>query len=200
MWQHFIKVCAIALLALISGCSAVPSSVAPRSAPVAAADITPSLEERFQQSIAMMEAERWQEASDELETITGLYPQFAGPWLNLGITRTKLGKLDEAEAALKTAIERNSRNPVAYNELGVLYRHSARFEEALEMYQSALQVAPDYTDTYWNMGILYDLYLPDAVLALEYYERYQQLTGSEDMQLQTWINTLRKQTQQPGQG
>ena len=148
----------------------------------------------------MMEAEKWQEASDELETITGQHPEFAGPWLNLGISLSKLGKLDEAEAALKAAILRNSHNPSAYNELGILYRHNGRFEEALEMYQSALQVAPEYTDTYWNMGILYDLYLPDAGLALEYYERYQQLTGSEDMQLQTWINTLRKQTQQPGQG
>ena len=200
MWQRYTKACAIGVLVLASGCSTVPSAVAPQMPAGATADVTPELDERFRQSVALMEAEKWQEASAELEVITGQHPQFAGPWLNLGIARLKLGKIDSAETALKAAIQRNPNNPVAYNELGILYRHSGRFEEALDMYQSALQVAPEYTDTYWNMGILYDLYLPDAGLALQYYERYQQMTGSDDRQLQTWIDTLRKQTQQPVQG
>ncbi len=65
------------------------------------------------------------------------------------------------------------------------------------MYERALKVSPDYPDTHWNIGILYDVYLSKADLALQHYIRYQQLTGSDDPKLQGWISTLRKATQAP---
>ena len=58
------------------------------------------------------------------------------------------------------------------------------------MYEAALAVAPDDPDTHWNLGILHDLYLPDTGQALQHYERYRQLTGSDDRQLQAWIADL----------
>jgi tetratricopeptide (TPR) repeat protein len=137
-----------------------------------------------------MQAEQWQSASERLETITVQHPDYAGPWLNLGICRAKLGEISDAETALKASIERNPDNPVAYNQLGILYRHMGRFDEAWAMYEAALAVAPDDPDTHWNLGILHDLYFPDTERALQHYERYRQLTGSDDRQLQTWIADL----------
>ena len=189
MWKRFTEVCPMVVLAGIlgSGCSTLPENQVGARPP---ATITPALEDEYRQAIALMQDEQWKEAGLRLEAITVQHPAYAGLWLNLGICRAKLGEIDAAETAFKTSIERNPDNPLAYNQLGILYRHLGRFDEAWAMYEAALAVAPDDPDTHWNLGILHDLYLPDTGQALQHYERYRELTGSEDRQLQLWIADL----------
>ena len=189
MWKRFTEVCLMSVLAgvLGSGCSTLPDEHIAARTP---ARVTTALEEEYRQAHSLMQAEQWREAGERLEVITVQYPDYAGPWLNLGICRSKLGEIEAAETAFKASIERNPDNPVAYNQLGILYRHLGRFDEAWAMYEAALAVAPDDPDTHWNLGILHDLYLPDTGQALQHYERYRQLTGSDDRQLQAWIADL----------
>jgi len=194
MWKRFTEVYFMVVIAGIagSGCSTLPENRVGARPP---AVVTPVLENEYRQALVLMQAEQWPEAGLRLEEITVQYPDYAGPWLNLGICRAKLGEIDAAETAFKASIERNPENPVAYNQLGVLYRHLGRFDEAWAMYEAALSVAPDDPDTHWNLGILHDLYLPDTGQALQHYERYQQLTDSDDRQLQAWIADLMQRIQ-----
>jgi Flp pilus assembly protein TadD len=199
MWQRYIdregrdrhSSRLLALLAfglLVIGCS-TPQVREQAGVPPA---ITPALQNDYQAVLDLMQAERWREASERLQAITQQQPGLAGPWVNLGIAQNMLGETEAAEAAFRESLEHKANNPVACNLLGLLYRRSGRLEEARAMYMAALEVAPDDPDTHWNLGILYDRYLPDASLALQHYERYQTLTGSDNRQLLAWIDTLRK--------
>jgi tetratricopeptide (TPR) repeat protein len=196
MWKPCIRAGLLAALFLMLGCSPVQTRNGSAISP-AAGYASPEIEEKYRQGIELMQARQWQEAESQLQAITEQYPQLAGPWLNLGIARMNLGNNEAAESAFRTAISRDRDNPVAYNELGILYRHSGQLDKALDMYEAALQVAPDYPDTHWNIGILYEMYLSKADLALQHYTRYQQLTDSDDPQLEAWIYILRKKTDAP---
>jgi Flp pilus assembly protein TadD len=192
MWKRYINrhcrnlLTALAMLWLVAGCAAAPES---RLAVQAEAP-APAVEESYRQALDMMQAGQWPEARQRLEDLTAAHAMLAGPWLNLGIVYTRLGEPEAAEAAFRRSIENNPANAVAYNQLGIFYRRTNRLEAARQAYGAALEVAPDDPDTHWNLGVLHDVYLPDAQLALFHFERYRQLTGSEDPQLAAWINAL----------
>jgi len=193
MWKQYINrhcrslLTVLVTLWLVAGCAATQESrlAAQPETP------TPAVEESYRQALDMMQASQWPEARQRLEDLTAAHPGLAGPWLNLGIVYTRLGEPEAAEAAFRRSIENNPANPVAYNQLGIFYRRTDRLEAARETYGAALGVAPDDPDTHWNLGVLHDVYLPDTQLALFHFERYQQLTGSDDPQLAAWINTLK---------
>jgi len=182
---------AIAALTLIistqylSGCATAHLQGLPdTSAP------TPELKTSYQHAIQSMQDEQWQTAREQLTTITTQQPSLSGPWLNLGITRTMLGDHTGAETAFKTALDVNHRAIEAYNQLGMLYRRQERLDDAQFIYEEALRLDPDNSNIHWNLAILYDRYLPNPHQALQHYQRYQQLTGSEDPLLQVWIDRL----------
>lgn len=175
-------------LLVVSGCNTLQAK---KSAPAAAA-VTPELQQDYHQALALMAQEQWQEASLRLQAITAQHDQLAGPWLNLGIAYARLGEADKAETALKRASERNPSRAEAFNQLGILYRRAGKFQQAQLAYEQAVHIDPDHADAHWNLGILHDLYLPDTERALHHYQRYQQITGSDDRQLESWISALRE--------
>ncbi len=171
---------------LVTGCTTTQD----RKITVSTAKPTEDVVALHQQAVTLMQQEKWREAVQSLEIITSRQDELSGPWLNLGIAYTKTGDGESAEKAFKKSIDMNAGNIEAYNQLGILYRRTGRIEEAGFIYESALIAAPDNTNIHWNLGILHDKYLPDARKALFHYQRYQQLTGSDDAQLQAWINNL----------
>ena len=151
---------------------------------------TPELITNYQHAIQSMQDEQWQTAREQLTTITTQQPSLSGPWINLGITQNMLGDPSGAETAFKTALDVNHRAIEAYNQLGILYRRQERLDESQFIYEEALRLDPDNSSIHWNLAILYDRYLPNPRQALQHYQRYQQLTGSEDPLLQAWIDRL----------
>ena len=151
---------------------------------------TADIKSGYQSALLAMQAEQWQPAREQLTQITTQQPSLSGPWINLGITHVKLGDHANAEAAFKKAIDTNNRNIEAYNQLGMLYRRHGRLDEAQFIYEEGLRRDPDNTSIHWNLGILYDRYLPNPRQALRHYQRYQQLTTSEDPRLLAWITEL----------
>jgi Flp pilus assembly protein TadD len=183
-------------MALPVGCAVTPQEQANSSISVARTGVVEpvsDVEGEFQAALQLMRGEDWQRAADKLAAITATDPRLSGPWTNLGIARGKIGDTAGSEQAFRKAIETNSSQVAAYNELGILLRRSGRYEEAAAMYHQGLQVNPNAEVIHWNLGILYDRYLPDPRQALLHYERYQQLTPPEEGQLLTWISELREQ-------
>jgi tetratricopeptide (TPR) repeat protein len=186
------------IAAALSGCASAPQqgnvlapaldSAAPENKPAGG-----NVENEFRSALALMQAEDWHAAADTLGAITAAQPGLSGAWVNLGIVRVKLGDSAGAEAAFKQAIDSNSRQAEACNQLGIIYRRSGRLEDAQLIYNEALKRDPGHADAHWNLAILHDHYLPDPALALAHYEQYQQLTQSDDARLQQWIASLREQ-------
>jgi Tfp pilus assembly protein PilF len=144
----------------------------------------------FQRAVDALADEDYSRAIDLLEKFIEQSPGVTAPYINLAIAYRHLGRLEAAEAHLKTALNLVPGHPVACNEYGLLYRQTGRFVEARAMYENALARFPDYYPVHRNLGILCDLYLNDLECALAHYEIYGR-ARPEDEQVQLWIADLR---------
>ena len=130
----------------------------------------------------------------EMATFSAAHPELAGPLLNLGLARAREGD----EVAARTLLERAStvcqHCGAVWNELGVLDRQQGRFAEAERAYRRAIELEPAYAAAYYNLAVLYELYIPRPDLALENYERYLQIGGADDKQrdVEKWVVDLRR--------
>jgi Flp pilus assembly protein TadD len=141
----------------------------------------------------MMRAGNTTEAELEFQQIAVAYPEFAGADINLGILYRKTSRLEQSEQALRAAVERESANAVAWNELGVTLRMRGEFHDAADAYQHAITADAGFAPAYRNLGVLLDLYIGDAPGALAALEHYKELTG-EDKPVTGWIAELRQRT------
>jgi Flp pilus assembly protein TadD len=177
--------------------SAAPAESAPPAAP-AEEEPNEALKKQFAQAVASM-----QDGQDKLATalftvIAKQHPQLASPHTNLGILLFREGQMAEAEAAFKDALQRDDKDFVAANYLGMIYRNLGRFADAQAAYEKALAAKPDYAYAHLNLAILYDLYLGDLSKALDHYQQYQQSAGDSDQQLSGWLADLQQRMNSAG--
>src|SRR6266699_7246566 len=77
-------------------------------------------ENLFQQGLTLMEAERWEEAGQAFQASIAMSDCLPQPWGNLGICLMMQARYDEAEAALKHALEIDPQYTLAKNNLAAL--------------------------------------------------------------------------------
>lgn len=119
-------------------------------------------------------------------------PTFSPAYTNLGLQELRAGQLESAAVNFKKSIELTEHNPVSYHYLGVIARMEGEFDQALDMYRKAIEQEPRYPAVYLNAGILLDLYMYDFPAALDYYQRYQELSGARDGDVSKWIIDLKR--------
>jgi len=146
----------------------------------------------FERAITAMQENRLGEAETLLRQITTDQPELSGPWINLGQVYVALGQPEDARAAFQEAIRANPRNCTAYNELAVLSRRYGDFAGAESLYQTCIELQPDFKDAYLNLGILYELYLGKLPEALQYYRAYQSMLDEPDRRVEGWVMDLER--------
>ena len=189
----------LGLALLIGGCASAPPpkpepvpAPAEASANPAEAPIPERATQEFNQAVALLQAGKLTDAELELKQLTLAYPDYPGPWVNLGLLYEKAGKLDEAEKALREATRHGMPSALIYTELGLVYRQLGRFKDADSAYGEAIKIDPNYAPAHLNLGVLCDLYLQQPQRALESLERYMALSGNSDKRVATWIAELKK--------
>jgi tetratricopeptide (TPR) repeat protein len=127
------------------------------------------------------------------------HPEFSNAYVNLAILMDHRGDSEAAIHLLRHAIEVDSRNIVALNRLGVIYRQRGEFAAAEQAWMEATRIEPDYAYAWYNLGVLYDLYLQDLTAALDHYQRYQELVSAAEFageadpdSVQNWIVDLQR--------
>ncbi len=181
----------------LSGCGG--SAIKPDGAPTAArtpADVSAGMQGEFRHALELMAQSKYSEAVPLLEGILGKNDQLSGVQINLAIACMNAGGgkeyYDKAEKALLRAVQLDSREPVAYNQLGLLYRRTGRFEESKKAYRQAITLDSDYTMPYLNMGILCDIYLQDFTCAIEYFEKYKLLAPAQAEKTEGWLTDIKR--------
>ena len=64
------------------------------------------------------------------------------------------GNIADAEVFYKKSIDAGSKNPIAFVNLGIIYKISGRLSLASDCYQSAIRISPDFQPAYLNLGNL----------------------------------------------
>ena len=144
----------------------------------------------FERAVAMLKDQDYDRAIDLLKKVIEQSPGVTAPYINIAIAYQAIGKPEEAEEHLKTALLLIPEHPAACNEYGLLYRKTGRFAESRAIYEKVLSSFPDYYPAHRNLGILCDLYLNDLACALEHYEIYSK-AKPEDKRVKLWIADLR---------
>ena len=144
----------------------------------------------YETALSYLQQGRYDEGIELLEQVAAAAPELSAPRIDLGIARHRAGDLEAAESSLLLALESNPEQPVAHNELGIIYRRTGRFDEARKSYEAALAVYPGFHFARRNLAILCDLYLADLECALENYEAYMKTVPSDE-EASMWIADIR---------
>lgn len=192
---------------LLSGCAANKSKTASveaeedKGAPIALVanpylaqkiDVPAAAEEQFRTAVVLMQGENWAQAEQKLRVMTEAFPELAGPFVNLGISLWRQGKIDEAEKAFAQAISINPLHNDVYVQYGVMLREQGEFDRAEQVYLDALEVWPHNLPVLRNLGILYDLYMGKHEQALAQYELALRVMPEPSREMQGWIIDLKR--------
>jgi tetratricopeptide (TPR) repeat protein len=154
-------------------------------------EVTPAARADFDRAVQYMRSGNAVEAELGFKQVALQYPQYSAPLVNLAILQRKQGQLDQAEATLRSAVERESGNAIAWTELGATQRMRGEFRDAAKSYEQAIAADPRYAPAWRNLGVVSDLYLGDPNRALKAFEQYKELSG-EDKPVSGWIAELRQ--------
>ena len=198
---------------LLTGCALMPapqptvSASPPAGVPTVAAVPAPApaqplvdgnAQRLFDEARRALAAGRTEQAERGFKALTRSHPDLGGPHANLGLIYRRAGKHDDAIAALEEAVRVSPRQPVYFNQLGIAYRHKGEFAKARAAYEQAIALDAGYAEPHLNLGILHDLYLGEGQRALELYDRYLALAGS-DATVAKWVVDLKNRKPAPVQ-
>lgn len=185
---HLVHVAIMCLLAALSGC-ATHSGVS-KASKVQHVDVSSDVQKTFDQALQLLQEEQYDTAITLLNNVIEQEQRLTAPYINLAMAYRHKGNEKLAEENLLKALAIDQAQPVANNELGILYRKQGRFEDAKKVYINALSEYPDYLPVIKNLGILCDIYMRDPQCALEQFEKYQQY-APEDKTVKIWIADLK---------
>lgn len=149
---------------------------------------------RFSAAMEQLKGKQFKEAEDALVSLTKDFPEYSGPWTNLGIIYFNSNRKGPAAAAFNKAAVLNQDNAVAFNYLGILARESKDYARAQMAYEKALKLEPDSALAHYNLAILLDEHLKRPADALPHYKEYQRLSGKEDLKVLAWVAEIEANT------
>jgi len=152
---------AIALIALLSACSAPPSpepSPSPPPTPSPSPSVSPdphAAATQRQRGLELRQQERFPEAIAALEQAVALAPEHLDGRVLLGWTLHLAGERPAAARVLEAALERDRDYVPALNALGIVYLTSDRLEDAIATHERAAALKPDNEIAYYNLSLAY---------------------------------------------
>lgn len=179
--------------ATLSACAALKPGGSGETPAPGAPILAPALPDKGDPQARLDAAlQQWQqndiaEAEASLKALTDDFPEYSGPWTNLGILYAKSNRRQPALAALSKAATLNPDNDVAFNWLGILNREAGSFERARLAYEKALDANPESALAHYNLAILLDVHLQQPQAALKHYAAYQTLSGKQDLKVLAWV-------------
>lgn len=185
---HFWILMCIVLLP--AGC-AIESKRPGESAPQENIVVDSDVQQLFDQAVGLLKAKDYDNAIALLNTVIEREQRLTAPYTNIAMAYREKGDAAKAEEYLMQALNVDLADPIANNELGLLYRKQGRFEDAKKAYTNALTRHPDYLPVVKNLGILCDLYMRDLQCAMEQFEKYQS-ERPDDQTMKIWIADLKR--------
>ena len=189
-----------AIILVVAGCASSGSKTADSRQPESVAaeqggvgrvlpEIPPQALTMFERAISIMASGDFVDAELRLKEFLLLYPAYPGAHVNLAIIHSQNGNDQAAQDSVDRALALDPAHAAALNQQGMLLRRNGKFLEAEAAYLKAVTSSPDYALAHYNLGVLNELYLQRLDVALQHFETYRQIVGS-DKQVEKWIVDL----------
>ena len=104
------------------------------------------------QLLGVARARQGKDPLSALDMAVRCAPEDAAAHLNLGNAFGRLGRLEDAAASYRRALDADPEFAEAHNNLGELSLECGRADEALLSYQQALRIRPDFAHAHQNLG------------------------------------------------
>jgi len=101
--------------------------------------------------------------------ISGIRGKSATKLISTGNERYRQGELAEAIKCYNQAIQLEPKNPIAWNNKGLILAIAGRYKEALEAHKKAVELDEDYVDAISNVGMAYAK-MSEYDEAMKYYD------------------------------
>ena len=98
---------------------------------------------------------------------------------------------EQAEKRYARAIALDPTNSRAYLRLGDVYRILTQYTAAVDAYQKALTVSANLPEAHYKLGILHESQLGNLQKAIEHYQAYLELGGS-DPRVRIWLRNAER--------
>lgn len=132
----------------------------------------------FAQGIALEEDPNTQvQAIAAYQRVLELDPEHAAAHINLGTLHYNRQDYTLSEKHYRAAIAADSRYALAYFDLGNVLDETGRVAEAIQAYNTALQLAPTYGDAHYNLALAYEK-VREPRQALKHWRAYVKLDTS----------------------
>ncbi len=185
--QRSSKFSLLVLVLVLAGCASPgpkPGGADNRNVPSRALTL-------YEKAAAMMAAGDYSGAERRFSEFLADYPNYPGAHVNLAIIHAGNGNDDASRDAIEAALAIDADYAPALNQKGMLYRRNGNFLGAEAAYLKAVTANPDYALAHYNLGVLNELYLQRLDVALQQFERDQELVD-DDKQVEKWIADLRR--------
>lgn len=161
------------------------------------------LQSGYEQGLSYLEKGELENAQRIFESLAQSNPDRMEVHNTLGVLYRRRGMLDKAIVEYKKAIalsessgsapsERTASADVYYN-LAIAYREQGDFRKAEDGYLKSIKLNPNLAAAYYNLGVLYDLYLNRPADAVRCYREYERLAG-QNKTVDVWIADLENRT------
>ncbi len=130
---------------------------------------------QLQRIFSEMESERYELAAHRLERLAQIEPENPAIFYNLGVVYTFLKQEEDALAQFAKTVELDARVVEAWYNMGQICLIKKRdFSRALNCFERAVAVRPDYVGAHHQRGVAYEL-LGDTDKAVECWEKTLEL-------------------------
>ena len=137
----------VCLVAVIWGCSFVPSVLAQSS-------LAPGQKD-FDAGQDALKNRRWADAADALDRAVRARPGWSAAIALRATALAQLGKLDAAGESFRKAIQMDPNQASFHAGLASVYARQQRFAEAATEFKRAVQLDPKSVDSHYNLALAY---------------------------------------------
>jgi Flp pilus assembly protein TadD len=157
----------------------------------------------YGQGLSYLEQGQLENAQRVFESLAQSHPDGIEVHNTLGVIYRRRGMLDNSIAEYRKAIVLSESltatasgrtvSAEVYNNLAIAHREHGDFRKAEEAYQKSIKLNPNFAAAYYNLGVLYDLYLNQPSDAVRCYREYERLAG-QNQTVDVWIADLEQRT------
>ena len=134
----------------------------------------------YKLALVHFEMKKFHNSIRYLEKATIICPIHYRAKLLMGINWIKLRKFDRAEECVLASNRLNRSNILIYLNLGAIYSIQKRFNEAIDMFNTALQLSPSESRAYLGLARIYNM-LSDVEMSNSYFKKVIELVPGTRM-------------------